>query len=754
MTAQSPQDTDIAPGNPPPAPRGSQTVEVQSQPGIGIKPLLSLKRHYRISLLVWIIVIIAGLPGVWIKGRSVYSAEAIFQVSPRYMKNLESDQEVEMQSNSQYREYVNQLSNTVTRYDVLQRALATLRESGINIKPPALTERKYIERLQRVIYVRAILDTYMVKVGTTGSSEEKEHLHDLINAVMNSFLETTRVEQIYGSTERLNMLNDSAAKLGKEVSEMESERVLLAEKLGLTTFTEGASNPYDQILAQTREKLAQADVERSQADAVYRAFMTQKEVPAELGRSLLEMRLSDLGLQTQRTEIIRRIEQLNQTMVGLAEKHPARAPALAEIQVLSQRLKSTEDNFDRTVFENYRVRLLGTLNEKTEVAAELRQSLTQLEAQSADFARIFQRAIRLTKAINDREDRLKQIQDRLNYLDTERNALGFVRLVMPAMPAEMPMGIGKTKLLMALILAAFGAALAVPVGIDMMDRRIRSVTDAEKLMGIPAAGWQIRKEDLPTRIFAEEQTRRFVSTLIRVRNRSQRSVFAFTSVKPAGGTTSIILDTAAGLSRVGSSVLIVEANAFAPFAGFPDSQPGLSDLLAEKAGIEGLPCSYTHGEVDLTVVTIGHSVDEGLQRLDILSQAIKVWSSTYDFILFDLPPALLSADTEMLIEKLGQIFLVVEGEAVTRGEVSRSKRLLQKLDPDAIGLFVNSVPLFRGSGYMEEVIVETLTRGKYSRFMNMADWHLRWELFRTRLSLWWSDHRREKAPTQKDRHHD
>jgi hypothetical protein len=134
------------------------------------------------------------------------------------------------------------------------------------------------------------------------------------------------------------------------------------------------------------------------------------------------------------------------------------------------------------------------------------------------------------------------------------------------------------------------------------------------------------------------------------------------------------------------------------------------------------------------VVCVGSERASGLQRLDLLLQALKVWESQYDYLLYDLPPVLLSADAEMLIEALGQVFLVVEAEAVVRGEVSRAKRLLQKIDPEAVGLFVNSVPLFRGSGYMEEVIIETLTRGKLSRFMSLTHWRLQWELLRTQWS--------------------
>lgn len=720
-------------------------MEINAQPGIGIKPLLSLKRHYRVSLVVWLVVILLGLPVVWVKGQSTYTAESVFQVSPRYMKNLQSDAEVEMQSNQQYREYVNHLSKTVSRYDVLQRALAGLKAKGIDPRPPALSERKYIEKLQTTLYIKPIPDTYMVKVGIDGGENQKVFLHDLINAVMASFLETSKSEQIYGSSERLNVLNDSATKLRSEVSALESQRVTLGEKLGLTTFADNTQNPYDTLLSSAREKSSNAEIERTRADAAFKTFINQREIPAELGRSLLEMRLQDMGLQTLRTEVTKRVEELSQQISGLEEKHPARAPAVAEIKNLQQRLKTKEDEFDRQNFENFRQRLQASLNQKIQIAQEVRQSLQQLEGQAAEFARTFQEAMRLTKSIREREQRLQQIQERLNYLDTERNALGFVRLVTPALPAEMPMGLGKTKLLLGLIVAAFGLALAVPILIDIMDRRIRSVTEAEKLMGIPAAGWQIRREDLPTQMFSSEQTRRFVSTLIRIRTRHQRQAFAFTSVKSSGGTTTTILDTAQALTQLGARVLIVEANTFSPFNGFDTLSPGLTDYLAGKSSLDALPKNYEHQGTNLNVACIGSERTSGLQRLDLVLQSLKIWESQYDYLLYDLPPVLLCADAEMLIETLGQVFLIVEAEAVVRGEVSRAKRLLQKIDPEAVGLFVNSVPLFRGSGYMEEVIIETLTRGKLSSFMSLTHWQFQWELLRTKWSTPRGGHKKKTA---------
>lgn len=708
-------------------------MDINSLPGIGIKPLLSLKRHYRISIVAGVVVILLGMPVVWIKGQSYYVAEAIFQVSPTYMKNLETDSELVLQSNSQYREYVNHLSNTVTRYDVLQRALNALKARGIDTRPPALTERKYIERLQKTVYVRAIMDTYMVRIGVEG--RDKAHLDDLINAITASFLETTKAEQIYGSSERLNILQDNAAKLRAEIAAMETERILLGEKLGLTTFSENAQNPYDALLTQTRERHAVAEIERWQAQAAHDAFISQREIPTDFGRSLLEMRLQDNGLQALRNEVIKRIEELNQVIAGLEDKHPARKPAVDEIKALTQRLQTQEAEFDRKTFENFRLRLVATLNQKVQVEQEIRKTLMQMEGQAAEFARRFQETMKLTREIREREQRLQQIQDRLNYLDTERNALGFVRLVTPALPAETPMGPGKTKLLLLVIVAAFGLALAAPVGLDMLDRRIRSVNEAEKLMGIPSAGWQIRKEDLPTRLFAEEQTRRFAAMLIRNRARNERNVFAFTSVKSGGGTTSTVLDAARTLAQLGSRVLVVEPSAFAPFIGFDGLQPGLSDFLAGKAELAALPQPYMHQDCTLAVVGSGAERSSGLQRIDLINKSVEEWSADYDYLLFDLPPILISADAEMLVEALGQVFLVVEAEAVTRGEVSRAKRLLEKIDPEAVGLFVNNVPLFHGGGYMQEVIVETLTREKFSRFKSVVNWKLQWELLRIRWTM-------------------
>jgi succinoglycan biosynthesis transport protein ExoP len=716
-------------------------METQSLPGIGIKPLLSLQRHWRIGIVVGILVFLLGIPVVFLKGQSLYRAEGIFQVSPTYMKNLEADKELELQSNSQYREYVNHLSQTVIRYDVLESALDALAAEGIDPKPPALSRRRYIETLQRTIYVRPVADTYMVKVGIEGT--DKRYLHSLINAVLASFYATSKAEQIYGSAERLQVLGETRERLDAEMAALEAERIELADALGLTTFAENVQNPFDAVLAQAREKATEATLMRAAAEAALAAFEQDGEVPTEFGRSLMEMRLQDNGLQALRNEVVKRSEELGRTLAGLTPEHPAHAAASREITEIRGRLAAAETAFDETTRANFRQRLATALAMRQQVERETTTMLKTLEDQASDYARRFQRAMRITADIDKREAELLKVRDRLNFLQTEADALGFVRLVTPALPAELPMGLGKTKLALAILIAAFGAALVAPVALDLLDRRILSVNDAEKLMEIPAAGWQIEREDEATRLFGEEQLRRFAATLIRNHGRSQRKVYAFSALKSGAGVSTLLLDTARMLTELGQRVLVLEANAWDPSEALAALKPGLSDWLDERAELAALPQTFDWQGSALQVIGIGEP-SRGIRRLDRFRLALEQLGADHDFVLVDLPPLLQAADAELLIEAVGQVFLVVQAASITRGELLRGKRQLQRLDPEAVGLFVNRLPLFRGAGYLEEAVLETVTRTRYGELMPMSYWELQAQVLRTQAALWWRKLRRKQ----------
>ncbi len=696
-----------------------------------LRPAVGWQRHKRAGLVAALLLLLIGIPLALFTVKSSYTAEAVFQVAPAYQKTMSADKDLELQSNSQYREFVNHLSRSILRYDVLEHALDALAAKGIDPKLPSEDKRKWIERQQKTIYIFAIPDTYMVRVGINAS--DKKNLHHIVNAVMDSFLETTHNEQIYGADDRGHVLAGRATVLNAEITDYEARRAALASYLGLTTFGENTTNPFDVTLAQAREKLVLASIERSHAQATLSAFEHQKEVPSTAGRSVLEMRLQDNGLQAMRNEVIKRNEELYRVLAGLQDGHPAKKPALDEMAELKRRLQAHESDFDKSALGNTRSRFIATLEETQQVEKELSQHVAELQGQATQFASRFRDAMRYSAEIKKREQELGDMRTRVNYLQTESNALGFTRLITPALPAITPQGVGKTKVMLGLLLASMALTLLIPMALDYFDKRVITVGDAEKAMRIRSAAWLVDAHDASTHILSNDQFRRFASTLRRNQARGARNVYSFSSVKVGGGTTSIALELARTLVELGSRTLVIDADSLTSHSALSSDRPGLTDLLIGRAQVQDVIELQHHFGMRLNVVPYGLAIDSGIKRLDVFKAALESWRSQFDMVLIDLPPLLPSADAELLIDAIGQVFLVVEAEVLDKADVVRARVQLERMDPDAVGLVVNKVPIDSGGESIKSQLVETITGDKFNTFMSSSGMSLRWNLFLLRL---------------------
>jgi Mrp family chromosome partitioning ATPase len=287
-----------------------------------------------------------------------------------------------------------------------------------------------------------------------------------------------------------------------------------------------------------------------------------------------------------------------------------------------------------------------------------------------------------------------------------------------------------------LVAAAAALALVSPLAFDILDRRILVVGDAERALGIASAAWFVQVDDEATRVLAHDQFRRFASTLLRNQSRGARGVFGFTSVKIGGGVTAVVLDVARTLVELGSQVLVVDADSLTLDSPLGSASPGLTELLAGRATAAELVQQQTHLDTTLSVIGFGHARDTGIQRLDILREALTRWATEFDTVLVDIAPILPSADAELLIDAIGQVFLVVEAGVATKGEIARARGQLERLAPEAVGLVVNKVSLESGWPELRAQMVETITRGRFQTFMSTSYLHLQYDLLKARLHQW------------------
>ena len=106
------------------APAGASAV--RPVPGRKIDPLRSLRAHAGLAILIFAAILLAGFSLALKKGKHSYSTQAVIYISPRFLKNLDDDKEFELQSNSQYREFVQQNVRTIDRYDIVEEAVKRL----------------------------------------------------------------------------------------------------------------------------------------------------------------------------------------------------------------------------------------------------------------------------------------------------------------------------------------------------------------------------------------------------------------------------------------------------------------------------------------------------------------------------------------------------------------------------------------------------------------------------------------------------
>jgi polysaccharide biosynthesis transport protein len=693
--------------------------------GRTLHPIASLMKRGRMSMWIALAIFILGLPVIFVKGTSNFSTEAIFEVFPTFQTTHKGDEALQLQSNSQYREFVNNLSVSLRRYSLIESAVEKLEQSNVKVCFGGETRRRCVERLQKVLVVLPVPDTYMVRVLL--NSDDKKDLDVILNAVMDQFVTMVRDEQVYGADDRIKALIDQRNIVEVEIADLEQKRAALANDLGITSFNQADKNPYDTVLTKLRERLVEVSIDRSYAENSLKAFELNKEASTRETKSIADLTATNAGLNVMTTAALVRIEALNQAMSDLQPAHPIYKSAKDERDTIQKRLNDREAKTEATARATILARLTAAYQQTSQVERELQKNLKEASEKATDYAKLIREAKVLTDALDKRTVELNDIRERMTNISQQSGSIGWIKLIQRAMPAQVQAGIGRTRMLLILSLICILVAIAVPIMLDMLDRRILTVGDAEKAMGMQAAGWLVDPRNTSARMLADDQCRRLASTLLRNKSRSENGIFAFAPVSFGGESTEAILEVAKTLQILGSRVLVVDANHMRLDSLINIAGPNLHDILSGKtAPQDGVGILDFNGE-SLSVVAMG-AQSTGLRRLDRLKDAFEVWSTEFDVILVDIPPLMHSADSEFLIDMIGQVFLIVEVGGVTRSDVLQARQQVSKIDPAAVGLIVTRLPMREAGKSTHKQMAESITRTPFGELMSISDLQLKYQI--------------------------
>lgn len=678
-----------APATTAPAPDGPPGA-LAPVPGILFSPAYSLRTHKWLAIGLFSAMVVIGLPLSWWLGTPIYSSEAAVYVSPRFLRNLQEDKEQDLQSNSQYREYVQQNVRTINRYDILADALAGLGKKRSLWQQQGEPDRRAVERLQKDLKIEPVPDTYQIVVSLEG--KVPDGLADIVNAVVDTYLQKAKGEEFYASDQRLESLRQDRERIVGEIKAIEDRRTELAQEIGVSTFTDSYPNPYDQLLVSAKEALADAVRKRIEADAVLTSLgdASKPDPESPLAALAREEAAKDESLASLQASLSDIRANLLIKLSGLSERHPGRKAAERQIAELDHQTHSTFDDLVASYSSNLWQEKRGDALRVHRVEKDLQSEVAQQASRASWFAKKYEEGKSLGLDLERVRKRLDAIDDRVNFLSLETQAPGFVRMFSRARPPDLPLKGGRRRWFACFLTAAFCLGTGIPMAIDSLDPRIHSARGLHRALGFEPLEW-FPEHGLADE-FAYEQVLRLANRLDQDRQKTGARIFAFTGAAAGAGTTTIVAETARALASLGVPALVVEANAYRSDRRFSGGSQGLAVVLRGNHDLADAIVSGGPGAPD----HVGVGDVEGKRNLpDIhrLIEVLKVGAESYGIVLIDLPPILLSVDAEFVARTTDVVVLVVGAETTTGPEVRRAAKALARLEPRAVATVLNRVQI-------------------------------------------------------------
>jgi capsular exopolysaccharide synthesis family protein len=611
-----------------------------------------------------------------------------------------------------------------------------LSEAGIKVGVTQFSRE--VKRTQdRIEAKRLGRDADLVEVTCEGSTAEQAHA--LCQGVLASYMRLRTDLQRAEATATATFLRAQAARLGEQLAAAEDSLELYAQENRIVALEERANaevRQFTELKAQRdqleSERVALAglirDIEGGEGGSrKYRdlaSFPTFLQNPAvtELLTSLLELENRRSDLATRRSGENADVVALD-TRIGDIERQ-IRSIAVSYEQALGTQIGSLDATLESTT-----------------------QRLAIIPAQQVGVARLERRASLLEDLYRMLETRLKEAEvaeavELPSVRVVDAASMPF-RPVLPNVPLNLVLG------------SLLGLACGLGVGLfrEHQDTRVRARSEVERQTGLPVLAIVPRLRNpgsvmpLPTLIRpgvtrtlqARRGTARSMAKgrwrrkwrqkdgkhrVFRPAGDKQIALECFRSLaadlrfagqsRGNGGFQSIAITsagrdegktlTACNLALVraahGARTLLIDADmrggGVARFFDFPPSAPGLSDVLAGSADVEGVWKGVV-AESELWVMSAGTPTPHSARLLESapFARVLERAARQFDLVIIDTPPLNVITDAATVAAIVDAVVVVVREGVTERDALETTLERLERASGNVVGVVLNDVSLPR-----------------------------------------------------------
>jgi capsular exopolysaccharide synthesis family protein len=387
--------------------------------------------------------------------------------------------------------------------------------------------------------------------------------------------------------------------------------------------------------------------------------------------------------------------------ISVTDTNPQRAQIIAnelaeQLRIQSPALGGTEtgvrQEFIRQQLSSLQIQIEDTENQ----IEELQSSLIGMNSAS--------QIANVENEIREQTQKLNSLRD--NYsgflANSQEGALNILSVVEPANLPTRSVGTSKFTIIALAGLVGFSLGAGAAYLLEYLDRTVKTTSDVERLFNLPVIGYisEITEDgnnatyvaNNPNSILAEN-FRLMRSNIEFFQISKPIKTILITSPNQGNGKTTVASNLAMSISQGEQDVILVDADLRRPAVHRAldiSRNPGLSDLIRNKAGIEDVVRDWS--EDGLKVITAGDippNVTEvvGSKRIASILGDIR---EKHELVIIDAPP-LIIADSYNLASRVdGVILIMVPGE--TSEERARAiKEQLDRSKAHLLGIVFNKV---------------------------------------------------------------
>lgn len=590
------------------------------------------------------------------------------------------------------------LAHIATSMSVINRAVQSLEDLGISVKPDQL-----IETLQ----VQPVADTQILQIEVTSPDpDEAKSAADVVAAEFRTFYRELVSDPASKSRDFIEKQlkeakknADNAREVRKKFKEQNDAVDLNAQQQLL--ISRAATIEADALQAKVSQEDAQTKLQRigtliknepemlttsqsTQNNPVYQNLLTSKiQLETELGKQLAMNRGKNhpelIAVKRQLAEIDGEIKkQAPMILAGTGQSMNPKITASLESQ-LSLSAESAGSGARRQA-------LLAALEEE-------RAKLKAFPEQEMKIAQLDLDVMAADETYRLLRTKLDEAKIRAN----ETKGASSIQVIDPAYRYKVER---KIPLKMALALALspiLGAALAFLL--NYLDNTVKTPAEAEDLLGLPVVSVVplARSHSLARRpnneglLAAHEM---LSAALWNTVAKSDQPTLVVASAEPETGRSVTAANLAITLARDGARVILVDADMRKPnlhvMFGVPN-KPGLSNIISGLVSVEdAVAPTKIEG---LLLLPAGPAPDNPVRllRTERFGELVREIGTLADFVIFDTPAGVTFADPSLIAAQVKNVVIVHSAGKVPRGSEAEFRSKLDLVGANIVGVLLNKV---------------------------------------------------------------